>query len=415
MSANLERAQLLFEQSRYPQAAEELQQVVAADPENAYAHALLALTLSEMGKPKFALASANQTIALAPDWDYSYYVMSIILFEQDKIREAKSAIRKAIEIEPEDERYFALLSNIHYQEKDWQLALEAAEEGLRINSENVPCANLRAMALTQLGRKEEAGMAIESALHKDPENALTHANQGWTLLQQGDHNTAMNHFKEALRLDPTMDWAREGIVEALKARNPIYRVFLKYLFAMSRLKEGMQWAVIIGAYVLYRVLLSVVESNPSLEPLFWPIVGLYLGFVLLTWVADPLFNLSLRLNAFGRLALSETQITASNWIGGFLLAALLMFLTGFATGNSTYYLIGAGCATMILPVSGIFKVHKPGSRRFLIGYNVVLCIVGGLAAYLALTGARQGVGLGGFFILGVVGYTWIANFFIGRD
>ncbi len=414
MSANLERAQLLFEQSRYPQAAEELQQVVAEDPENAYAHALLALTLSEMGKPKFALDSAKQTIALAPDWDYSYYVMSIILFEQDKIRESKSAIMQAIEIEPEDERYFALLSNIHYQNKDWQLSLEAAEEGLRINSENVQCANLRAMALTQLGRKEEAGITIKSALHKDPENALTHANQGWTLLQQGDHNSAMNHFKEALRLDPTMDWAREGIVEALKARNPIYRIFLKYLFAMSRLKEGMQWAVIIGAYVLYRVLLSVVESNPSLEPLFWPIVGLYLGFVLLTWVADPLFNLSLRLNAFGRLALSEEQITASNWIGGFLLAALIMFLTGFATGNSTYYFIGAGCATMILPVSGIFKVHKSGSRRFLIGYNVVLCVVGGLAAYLALTGVRQGVGLGGLFILGVVAYTWIANFFIGR-
>lgn len=64
------------------------------------------------------------------------------------------------------------------------------------------------MALTQLGHKDEAASSLETALFRDPENAWTHANRGWQQLQHGDREQGMDHFREALRLDPTMDWAR---------------------------------------------------------------------------------------------------------------------------------------------------------------------------------------------------------------
>src|SRR5262249_2378545 len=133
-------------------------------------------------------------------------------------------------------------------------SLEAAERGLNAEAGHTGCANLRAMALNQLGRGAEAGRALHDALAQDPENAVTHANQGWTALQTGDAKKALEHFREALRLDPTNDWAKSGMVESLKAQYFVYRLMLKYQFYMSRLSGRRQWWTLIGIYVVARII-----------------------------------------------------------------------------------------------------------------------------------------------------------------
>ena len=348
MSQYLQRGELLIEQSRFKQAEEELRKGLLEEPENAYAHSLLAISLSEQNQLDAALQEAQQAVSLAPDWAYSQYVLALIYFDRSDLNRAETAVKDAIRINPEDERCYALLSNIHLNRKEWQAALATAEAGLEIASEDIQCTNLRAMALVKLGRKEEAGATIDAALANAPDNALTNANQGWTLLEQGQHEKAMTHFREALRLDPTLNWAREGIVEALKARNPIYRFMLGYFFRMSRLRGRTQWLIIIGAYFFIQLLNNVSAKYPAVSPFVTPLILVYLAFVFLSWTAEPLFDLLLRLNKFGRLALSEKQINASNWVGGFMLAAILATIAGFATANTTLTAAGLGCAAMII-------------------------------------------------------------------
>ena len=65
---------------------------------------------------------------------------------------------------------------------------------------------------------------------------------------------ALEHFKESLSKDPNFEFAQVGLLEAIKATNPIYRLFLKYAFAMSKLTAKYQWAVIIGFYLLFKLL-----------------------------------------------------------------------------------------------------------------------------------------------------------------
>ncbi|MCB0294084.1 MAG: tetratricopeptide repeat protein, partial [Calditrichaeota bacterium] len=96
MSDYLARARVLFEQSRYGMAADELRKALGEDPHNAYAHALLAVSLAEIKKPADALAAARQAVQLAPDSNFSFYVLGIVLFAQDQYREAESAARQAI-------------------------------------------------------------------------------------------------------------------------------------------------------------------------------------------------------------------------------------------------------------------------------------------------------------------------------
>ncbi len=410
MTENMQRAQLLIQQARWPEAEKEIRGAIAESPDEPLAHAWLAITLIEQEQKKPAAEAAQKAILLEPDWAYSHYVMALVYFRLDDNKKARRAIDEAIRLDPRDERFYGLLSGIHLNERNWKEALAAAEAGLEIDPEDAECVNLRANALVQLGRRDEAGEAIGSALENDPDNAFTHANQGWALLHSGDYKKAMAHFREALRIDPEMDWAREGIVESLKAHNPIYRIMLSYFLYMSRLSSKAQWAIILGLVIGSRLLGQFAESNPDFAPFVYPILGVYLVFVLLSWIAKPLFDLLLRFNRFGRLALSDDQINTTNWIAGCAGLSVLFVVMALTTGNGVFWAGALGSFALILPVSNAFSRDAGRKRNILIGYAGVLSVIGGLGLIMALQGAPAAATLGGIFTLGIVAYTWIANF-----
>lgn len=412
MNPHLSRALLLVEQSRYELAEEELRQVLAQEPQDAYAHALLGYCLTERERFDEAALEIQQAIHLAPDFSYAHYVQSRLLHERNLFKEALLAIREAIRLDPDDPDYCAQEAIIHLNEKRWQQALDAAERGLRNDPEHVSCTNLRAMALQKLRRKDEAAGALQTALSKNPDNSVTHANQGWALLDRGQPKEALEHFKEALRLDPGNEWARAGIVEALKARNFIYAIFLKYFFFMTRLSSGAQWGIIVGGYIGNRLLSGLARSNPDIAPWVLPLRILYIAFVILTWTAQPLFNLMLRFNRFGRLALSREQVVASNWLAAAIVLALLcivgVFVTPLPVTCSIAALVFGG---LIIPISGTFSCPRGWPRKAMAAYTIGLAAMGCLAVALRFTSERQlGGDLVGAYLLGVFLSQWIANF-----
>jgi tetratricopeptide (TPR) repeat protein len=422
LNPNLQRAILLVQQGRHEQAINELRQSLTADPHDPYPHALLGICLAKLEKFQDATAEAQQAIHLSPDFPFAHYVHASILHDRHRNDEALTAINEALRLDSSDADYFALLSNIHIDEKRWRDALEAAERGLQLDSEHVACTNLRAIALVKLGRKAEAGATIDAALARNPDNAITHANQGWTLLQRGDQKKALEHFREALRLDPENEWARHGIVEALKARNFIYAFMLRYFFWMSRFKGRTQWLIILGAYFGNQILRGLATSQPALAPWLLPIRILYIAFALMTWIADPLFNLLLRLNRFGRLALSREQVVAANSLGACIFLAMLGLAGWIAFGSDGPWPFAAGVfACLAVPVTGIFKCSSGWPRNAMAMYSAALALVGFLAigafTYDALHPYRSqdhsaGWALFGLFLLGAAGSTWLVNLLI---
>ena len=216
---------------------------------------------------------------------------------------AHKAIDEAIRIEPWNSSHFALLAAIEIDRSRWNDALDAADRGLEFDPEDVQCTNLRAIALVKLGRRDEAGQTIDAALAKAPDNATTHANQGWALLHQREPTKAAEHFREALRLDPTMEWARHGILEAMKARNPVYRMMLAFFLWMGRFSPKVQLALVLGLVFGNRIVHSILEAVPVLSPLATPFTIAYILFVWMCWTSSALFNLMLCLDRFGRLVL----------------------------------------------------------------------------------------------------------------
>jgi tetratricopeptide (TPR) repeat protein len=406
MDKHTERALVLIEQARYDLAERELRLALAGAPDDPYPHALLALCLCERQQYVEATEEARTAIRLDPDLPRSHHILARILLERHRPDEALPAIREALRLAPDRPDHYALLAAICLELRDWQGALAAAEKGLQADAEHAACTNLRAMALMRLGRRDEAGATLAGTLARDPEDAWSHANQGWVFLHGGERHKALEHFREALRLQPGLDYARAGMVEALKSKNILYALMLRYFLFMARLSHRAQWAIVVGAYIVYRLLGEWADKDPQVKPWVTPLLVGYVVFAVLTWIAGPVFNLLLRLDRFGRHALSPDQVSASNWVGAVLGLALLSLVVWLVTQDLLALLGAFYFGFLLLPLSAVFNCQRGWPRRTMALYTLGLAAVGlsvvplsyvpGSLAVLALQAFGLGSLLSGF-------------------
>ncbi len=420
MNPNFERARILYEQNRHTEAERELKQALAAHPDDFMAHNLMTFVLADQERKDEALESAQRTIRLVPDWDFAWYSLAYAEWIQEKrgaSERAIEAVEKAIRMEPSKADYHNLKGEIHFGKTEWQDALDAAERALGLESEHVAALNLRAKSLVKLNRKADANDTLDWAIRNDPENPNTHANKGWALIERDQYDEALVHFKEALRLDPGNEWAREGLKNAIKGKNFLYRWMLKYFLWISKLSEKNQWVFIIGAYLLYRGVLALSRSNPSLAPLTYPIIIAYLVFAFSSWIAIPLSNLFLRLHPLGKHALSPFEITGSNLMGAFLFGGLFSGIIFLFSGQLLFLLLAAWFLLMMLPLGGTFSAGKDFDYvRNLIMYTAFLGVVGlvGIFGRIFLDNGMMFNSCVTIFGLGIFVFGFVANYLVSR-
>jgi tetratricopeptide (TPR) repeat protein len=354
MNPRYQRATLLFGDARYEAARQELGAELAADPSNVNAHALLAVCLAELNEGRAAMREAQAAIRLNPEEPFAHYALAKVLQRAGQYPGAERAVKEALRLRPEDAKCLVLLAVLQLDQLRWKEGLGTAEHGLRIHPGNIPCANLRALALRHLGRSDEAERMTRGTLACDPENASSHASRGWVLLQQGDPTGALRHFREALRLNPNMKWAREGIIRALKARNPVYRLFLRYFLWVSRFPQRQRSLMLVALYIASLYAEAGARAYPHLAPVLAPIFGLYVLLALTSWLADPVFDLLLAFDPVGRQVLRQGQIAEAHYITGCLASAFAAFVAAAVGMDLTLAILGLFCLTLLLPASCTF-------------------------------------------------------------
>jgi len=422
-SPQLQRALILHQQGRHDMAEKELRQFLTATPESAFALALLAISLAELQRRDEAETAAREAIGHEPDLAFAHYALARVLTDRNRLEDASAAIQEAVRLEPADADYHGMNAAIELGKERWQAALDAAETGLQMDPEHVACNNLRAMALVKLGRQSEAGTTIDNALSREPENSFSHANKGWTLLEQGRRKEALTHFRESLRLEPGNEWARSGLVEALKAGNPIYAVVLKYFLWMQKLPGGARWGIIVGGYFGNRILGQMAHSNPDWAPWIAPLRILYLSFVLLTWLAVPVFNLFLFVHPLGRHALNREERRQALSVGLCFAIALLFALSALNPAIRGANLLAAMIMGLLaIPVAAVYSCHEGWPRKTMAAIAITLGLAGGAAAAIvgiAHPAPRSDLGeiavlLAGVFFIGTFISMWVANFLSTR-
>lgn len=156
---------------------------LAADPQDAYAQALLALGLAHVDQPREAVDSTRRAVALDPELWFAHYSLGWALLRNGDIRGAERSVREALGLDANVDA-FALLGDILVCDQRWQEVLEVAGLGLELDPAHTGCANVRACALGRLRQPAEGEDAVTEALVVNAEDALSHATRGWLLLRQ---------------------------------------------------------------------------------------------------------------------------------------------------------------------------------------------------------------------------------------
>ena len=409
-SYHLLRAEQLYQQGRYTDAEKEARMQLAQEPQDAAAMALIAQCMLAEDRYDDALDMAERARAMMPAEPSLNYLVAVGQYFKRQPREALATLDQVQQLEPTYSPQYHLRGNIAMAREDWQTALESAERGLQFEPDNVELVNLRARALIQLNRQDEAAQTLDFALNRNPESSQSHANKGWVAIERGDSDAAVHHFRDALRFDPNSEYARHGLKEAIKSKNVLYRGVLRYFLWMGKMTQQYRWGFIIGLYILYRSTLWAADRYPVLQPVLYPLIALYILFAFSSWVAVPVSNLFLQFHPMGKHALTKDEKLASGIVAASLVLAV-GFFGWFALGGGYLAAILAGYFTlMLIPLGGAFSVPaETTARRNLVLLAVAIAVVGALA--IALPGNMT---LFYLFIGGVFFYSWGANYLIAR-
>ena len=175
-----------------------------------------------------------------------------------------------------------------------------------------------------------------------------------SFLENGDHRRALEHFREALRINPNLDHAQRGLLEALRCRFIAYRAgrFVRNWFNKPQNRE----------YNLLTGPLSLAVSI-VLAPL--------LVVTLIYW---PFLTSLPRFDRLGRQVLTRDQIIESNITCSLTLLVIACFVGFFLTHEiqliySACSLFGACILTTVA-----FRSHEGWPRRIAISIVVLFAL-----------------------------------------
>jgi tetratricopeptide (TPR) repeat protein len=409
----LEQAQLLLDQGRSKDAAAKIRQALEQDAGNDFALSLLARCYYNEQQYSEGIAAIQKAISLDPEESFYFYLLGFGHYQQGNSFEAIENIKKATRLYPYNPEYYGLLAFVFVNEKNFENGLLKANEGLAIEAENITCLNARAMALNKLKRTGAAVATMENALAQDPDSEFTHTTIGWNLLESGKHNEAAKHFREALRIDPMRENAKNGLKEALKSKVPPYKWLLQYSFWVNNQGKKIRTVLPIVLYIVFRLLISIFKNNNATTGIAWALAGVYLLFVIGSWTMNSIANFFLLFHPDGKYALTNAEKwSAITVVGtlftGFVIIALAVF-TNVAKGTvyeESLVIPGLICLSLALPFG---EINYPVDLKNKSGRNIFsLSLIGlGLLSLLCFIAFPEpAMILMSIYGIGFIIYNW---------
>ena len=397
---------------RFSDAEKHFKGALGEDPSDDLAlHFLASSVHAQSGREEEALKIIDDAIAMAPNDAAHHALRALILNSLERPREALVAASTSRGLDPYGEDAWIAEAQAFLQQQQWAKAEQAAREALALDADSSAAANLLATALRMQKKNEENEAQIAGLLERDPEDAYTHYNAGWSALQNNDHVRAESHFREALRLDPEFDPARDGLLTSFRARSAFYRAYLRYSFAMARLTERARWALVIGVYLVFRYVRTLARNvSPGLAI---GVTALYFLFVLWGFVADAVGNFILIFDRFARHALRRGEKVEAIVVGGSIVSGVALLAVGFCFGWSWTLVLGGSLIAAAIPLSMVFTNKSRAGSLIFGGIGLVIIASAAVAISALVLGngplfksALTGLGIGG---VGALLSTWLSN------
>ena len=385
---------------------------LSRDPENDFIHSRLAICrMQQDGRKNDALESVEEAIRLRSDEDYYHGLRSLILSDLHRPKEALDAADQAISMNPESSFHFAAKASAYVELNRWADAEENCRKALAIDPDDTMAEHILTNVLRLQGKSDESRRAADAQLADDPESSLAHHNAGWAALQCRDHERAEEHFREALRLDPEMEGARDGLLESFKARSWFYRIYLSYSFFMQRFTGGKQFVIIIGALLAYQALRIPLRQLG--KPFEFVLIGLWLTLVLWIWLAPGIGNFLVLLDNSARHALKKSEALLGFWIGISLIAGIPFLAAGILGQINVLTPLGAMLIASTIPATLTFGNRSRKGTMVFGGVLGLILLCGIMSALLRAVSPGGAQSLSEIFLAVLIAAsilcTWLGN------
>jgi tetratricopeptide (TPR) repeat protein len=446
MGKHFDRAEILYEQQRYDLAITELQQELAIDPDDGDAYCLWGRCLTAQKKYEEALIQLKQAIYLEPERSDFYHALSHYYLMQDILEKAMIEIKEAIRLNPQEPQHIFCLAAILYEEGKqwehqtsldrkisdlfnphaqndravacWESALNLLAESRQLNPEEINYVNLQTILLEKLNRSVSANRNIEEAISLNPENPIALKDYGWLLLQRGEYIKSTSYFRDALRIAPNLEPAKNGLLEALRSRLQIYRwvsathKIPNTNFSLAQLSIALFFGSLLMSFVFLGVLQPILKPYlPSLIILIFNRLSVLIGLFsviccLASLVAPYMFNWFLQFNDLGRQILTQVDIIRSSILGVAILTGIGFIIVAFfspvglesKTVRERLFFIEMCIGIGLLPIAVTPSVDVGKCRKIMAIY-VVMTWVFGLTSIALKIGADRPLELFGHIIL----------------
>lgn len=121
--------------------------------------------------------------------------------EQGNLEEAIADFESALEVEPNNFQVLLSLANVHYNQKNYTNALLYSDQAAGISGAPAMASFMRARALQQLGKSEEALKAYGNAISVDKEFGQAYYNRGLLKVAMKRVGTSCEDFQLARALE----------------------------------------------------------------------------------------------------------------------------------------------------------------------------------------------------------------------
>jgi ribosomal protein S12 methylthiotransferase accessory factor len=164
--------------------------------------------------PVAALEQLERIEALLPGRYYVKFYQALCRINMDRPEQALALLEQALELAPTPEDTASIYSYMGVCLKDagrYREALAVLERGLAIDQERTDLHNLKGFCHFKLKEHEAAIASFEAVTRLDPSSAIDYANIASNYRDLGQRAKAIEYYRTALAIDPTIEFARDNL------------------------------------------------------------------------------------------------------------------------------------------------------------------------------------------------------------
>lgn len=285
-SAAFERFHRYVSVRRWADARRQLEAVVAQDPTDALAHALIGRMLLIEERTDDAESAAREALRFDPQSAEALWVLADVEVERKHFGAAEQHLLSALALDPVHAGLLRDYARLMHTTGHFEKSKKLLERALAIDPDDSATHQLLSAVESERGRMGKASWHGDKALALEPDEVGSHAMRGHVFHVSGNPFAARRHLREALRRDPS----NQDLVELFLQADRNCRIVMLpayWLGVALRRVPGGQF-VLWGVFV---ALMAVLRRTDLPDSTIGTIALCYLAFCIYTWFAEPLTTL----------------------------------------------------------------------------------------------------------------------------